>query len=88
MTKIFAYYDDFFNDSDNYISYSVSEILVNELMCFQDLYNILLSKLDSYIDIWLCLCPIKSLKKWFFDRRNEVDYQVTDFTKSIEQFLR
>ena len=28
------------------------------------------------------------LQIWFFERRNEVDYQVTNFTKTIEGTLR
>ncbi|KAA0065633.1 protein FAR1-RELATED SEQUENCE 3-like [Cucumis melo var. makuwa] len=28
------------------------------------------------------------LQRWFFERRNDVDYQVTDFTKTIEGILR
>ncbi|KAA0042895.1 protein FAR1-RELATED SEQUENCE 3-like [Cucumis melo var. makuwa] len=28
------------------------------------------------------------LQRWFFERRNEVDYQVTDFTKTIEGILK
>ena len=28
------------------------------------------------------------LQRWFFERRNEVDYQVTDFMKTIEGILR
>ncbi|XP_016903392.2 uncharacterized protein LOC107992162 [Cucumis melo] len=28
------------------------------------------------------------LQRWFFGRRNEVDYQVTDFTETIEGILR
>ncbi|TYK22525.1 protein FAR1-RELATED SEQUENCE 3-like [Cucumis melo var. makuwa] len=28
------------------------------------------------------------LQRWFFERRNEADYQVTDFTKTIEGILR
>ena len=54
MTKISIYFDGFFNDSNNYISYSFSEILVNEFMSFKDLYNIIRSKLGCYIDIYLC----------------------------------
>ena len=37
MAKIAVYDDGFFNDSSSYISYSVSKILVNEHMFFQDL---------------------------------------------------
>ena len=58
MAKIVIYFDGFLNDSNNYISFSISEILVNELMSFKDLYNILRSKLGSYIDIHICLGPI------------------------------
>ena len=28
------------------------------------------------------------LQRWFFERRNEAGYQVTDFTKTIEGILR
>ena len=28
------------------------------------------------------------LQRWFFERRNDIDYQVTDFTKTIEGILR
>ena len=28
------------------------------------------------------------LQRWFFERRNETDYQVTDFTKTIKGILR
>ena len=61
--NISVYFDDFFNDYDNYISYSISEILVNELMSFKDLCNTFRSKLGSYIDIYLCLGSIECLKK-------------------------
>ena len=41
----------YFDDSNNYVSYSVFEILVNKIMSFKDLHNILRSKLDRYIDM-------------------------------------
>ena len=28
------------------------------------------------------------LQRWIFERRNEADYQVTDFTKTIEGILK
>lgn len=45
MTNITVYYDGFFNNFDNYISYNILEILVNEQMHFQELHNSLRSKL-------------------------------------------
>ena len=43
----YTVYDGFFNDSNNYISYSVSKFLVNEYMSFQDLYNSLLQRISK-----------------------------------------
>ena len=68
MTKITVYFDGFFNDSKNYVSYRIFEIFVNELKSFKDLHNILRSKFGSYtdinnIDIYLCVCSIECLKK-------------------------
>ena len=68
MTRIAVYFDGFFNESHNYVSFSVSEIVVNEHMCYKDLYNSLRSKLDSIIDmnnidIYLCIGPIECVKK-------------------------
>ena len=51
----------FFNESNNYVSYSVSEIIINEYMCYKELYNnfkyMLCSFIDmNNIDIYICLC--------------------------------
>ena len=63
MTKIALYFDGFFNESNNYDSFSVSEITINKNMCYKELYTSLRSKLNSFIDmnnidIYLCLGPI------------------------------
>ena len=51
MTKIAENSDVFFNDFNNYVSYSGSQRLANELMSFKGLHNILRSKLGSYINM-------------------------------------
>ena len=68
MTKIAVYFDGFFNESNNYFSFSVSEITVNEHVYYKELYTSLRSKLYSFIDmnnidIYLYLDPIKYVKK-------------------------
>ena len=69
MTKIEVYYDGVFNDLNNYISYySKSKVLVYEHMSFQELHNILLSKLGNFVDmdnlnIYIYLSFIECLKK-------------------------
>ena len=68
MTSITVYFDGFFNETNNYVSYRVSKIVVDEHMSYTELSNVLKSKLDSlvdmnYFDIYLCLGPIECLKK-------------------------
>ena len=68
MARIAVYFDVFFNESHNYVSFSVSEIIVNEHMCYKELYSSLRSKLGSIIDmnnidIYICLGSIKCVKK-------------------------
>ena len=64
MTSIAVYFDGFFNETNNYVSYSVSEIIVDEHLSYTVLSNVLRSKLGSFIDmnnfeIYLCLDPIE-----------------------------
>ena len=63
MAKIVIYFYGFFNELNSYFCFIVSEIIVNEHMCYKELYNILISKLYNFIDIYLCLGPIEFLKK-------------------------
>ena len=51
MTTIAVYFDGFFNETNNYVSFSVSEIVVNEDMSYNELSNVLKSKLGSFIDM-------------------------------------
>ena len=92
-TKIVVYFDGFLNDSNNYVSFSVSEIIVNELMSFKELYNILISKLGNYIDmynivIYLFLGPIKWLKKDLaITNNNDVKWVYHTRTCNVEQHI-
>ena len=51
MARITVYFDGLFNESHNYVSFSVSEITVNEHMCCKELYSSLRSKLGSINDM-------------------------------------
>ena len=89
MIKIVVYFDDFFNESNNYVSFSVSEIIVDEHRCYKELYNVLRSKLGSFIDmnnidIYICR-PIKCLKKDLSIRNdNDVKWVYHIITSNVE----
>ena len=68
MAKFAVYFDGFFNELNNYVSFSMPEITVHEHLCYKELYTSLRSKLYSFIDmnnidIYLYLDPIKYVKK-------------------------
>ena len=58
MARIAVYFDGFFNESKNYVSFSVSEITVLEHMCYKGLYNSLRSKIGSIIDMINIYIPL------------------------------
>ena len=93
MTKISVYFDGFFNESNNYVSFNVSEITVNEHMCYKELYNSLKSKLDSIIDmnnidIYLCLGPIECVKKDLaITNDNDVKWVYHIITSNVERHI-
>ena len=67
MVRIIVYFDGFFNESNNYLSFSVSEITIIEHMYYKELYTSLISKLGSIIDmnnidIYIFLGPIECVK--------------------------
>ena len=51
MSSIAVYFDSFFNESNNYIGFSVSEVVVDEHISYKEVSNVLRSKLGSFIDI-------------------------------------
>ena len=93
MASIAVYFDDFFNETNNYVSYSVSEIVVDEHMSYTELSNVLRSKLGSFIDmnnfeIYLCLGPIECLKKDLgIKNDNNVKWVYHIITSNVEQHI-
>ena len=62
-------------------------------------YNVMTNNISESLNsamlkaIELSICSMfevlrMMLQIWFFERRNEANYQVTDFTKTIESILR
>ena len=93
MTRIVVYFNGFFNESHNYVSFSVSEITVNKLMCYKELYTSLRSKLGSIIDmnnidIYFCPGPIECVKKdLVITNDNDVKWVYHIITSNVERHI-
>ena len=69
------------------------EIILDEHMCYKELYNVLRSKLGSFIDmnnidIYLCLGPIECFEKDLAIRNdNDVRWIYHIITSNVEQHI-